>query len=313
MNLNHQAWRLAQAIVDQPDLYQAKVDATSSGVQIIDLGVHALGGLEAGRKLAEICLAGLAQIDLTPPSLQGVRHDVSVKTDQPMVACMGSQYAGWRVQTADYFAMASGPMRACAGKEPLINELGLGETTEFAVGVLETSQIPPADVCAKLAKECSVEPDHLRLLVARTASEAGHVQIVARSVETALHKLHEIGFDLRKIVRAEGTAPLPPLAADDVQGIGRTNDAILYGGQVTLWVNADNDEIAEIGRQLPSSSSSAYGMPFEKILRDAKFDFYQIDPLLFSPAQVTFIHAKSGKRQIFGATSEALLRESFGI
>lgn len=313
MNLNQRAWTAAQAIIDQPAQFQAIVSESRCGVQIVDLGVNALGGETAGLKLAEVCLAGLGIVQLVPGQIAGLPLDVQVKTDQPVSACMGSQYAGWKVQQGDYFAMASGPMRACAGKEPLIAELGLSESGEVAVGVLETSQIPPDEVCADLAKQCSVEPQQLRLLVARTASIAGHVQIVARSVETALHKLHELHFDLRKIVRAEGTAPLPPLAANDVQGIGRTNDAILYGGQVTLWVEADADEIAEVGRQLPSSSSSAYGTPFEKILRDAKFDFYQIDPMLFSPAQVTFIHAKTGKQQTFGETSVELLRESFGI
>ncbi|EAQ78833.1 methenyltetrahydromethanopterin cyclohydrolase [Blastopirellula marina] len=313
MNLNQRAWAAAQAIVDQPEQFQAIVSHSRCGVQILDLGVNATGGGEAGIKMAEVCLAGLGEVRFLPGQLPGVPLDVLVQTDQPVLACMGSQYAGWKVQQGDFFAMASGAMRACADKEPLITELGFAESAEVAVGVLETAQIPPDEVCADLAKQCSVEPQQLRLLVARTASRAGHVQIVARSVETALHKLHELHFDLRKIVRAEGTAPLPPLSANDVQGIGRTNDAILYGGQVTLWVDADEDEIAQIGPQIPSSSSSAYGTPFEKILRDAKFDFYQIDPMLFSPAQVTFIPVKTNKRQVFGETSPELLRESFGV
>ena len=68
----------------------------------------------------------------------------------------------------------------------------------------------------------------------KTASIAGSVQVIARSVETALHKMHEIGFDLTQVRSGFGIAPLPPVAADDLVGIGRTNDAMLYGGEVTL-------------------------------------------------------------------------------
>ncbi|TWT29658.1 methenyltetrahydromethanopterin cyclohydrolase [Blastopirellula retiformator] len=313
MNLNQRAFELAQAIVDQPEQYQAAILTAECGVQLIDVGVNAPGGQEAGRKLAEVCLAGLADVNFTLGSLEGIPLDVHVKTEQPVVACMGSQYAGWKILHGDFFAMASGPMRAIAGKEPLITKLDLAESADVAVGVLETSQLPPDDVCREIAKQCGVEPSQLRLLVARTASIAGHVQIVARSVETALHKLHELKFDLRKIVKAEGFAPLPPIAANDVQGIGRTNDAILYGGQVTLWVDADDEQILEAGQQLPSNSSPAYGTPFEKILRDANFDFYQIDPMLFSPAQVTLMNVNNEQLHTFGETSEPLLKESFEL
>lgn len=313
MNLNQRAWAVAQAIVDQPLQFQAAVSESACGAQIVDLGVAATGGKAAGLKMAEVCLAGLAAVRFVPGPLAELPDAVQVETDQPLVACMGSQYAGWRILQGDYFAMASGPMRATAGKEPLIAELELAETANVAVGVLETAQLPPDEACVNIAQQCGVAPHQLRLLVARTASVAGHVQIVARSVETALHKLHELHFDLRKVRRGVGVAPLPPLAKNDVQGIGRTNDAILYGGQVTLWVDAEDAEIEQVGRQLPSSSSSAYGTPFEKILRDAKFDFYQIDPLLFSPAQVTLINVRNDAARTFGATSEQLLRESFEL
>ena len=87
---------------------------------------------------------------------------------------------------------------------------------------------------AKIAAACQVEPSSVTLLVAPTASLAGGVQVVARSVETAMHKLAELKFDLARIVSAHGSAPLPPVAGDDLAAIGRTNDAILYGARVVL-------------------------------------------------------------------------------
>ncbi len=203
-------------------------------------------------------------------------------------------------------------MRVKAAKEPVIQEMNLTDDYPVAVGVLETSQLPGDEVCQKIAADCQVDPKKLVLLAARTASIAGHVQVVARSVETCLHKLHELKFDLSKIASGFGAAPLPPIAADDVVGIGRTNDAILYGGTVTLWVNETSERLREFGEKLPSNTSSMYGQPFEKILRDAKFDFYQIDPLLFSPAEVCLVSLQDGKSTIFGERNIDVLATSFG-
>src|SRR6185295_4463784 len=117
-----------------------------------------------------------------------------------------------------------------------------------------------------------VPANKITLLVAPAASMAGNLQVVARSLETALHKLHELKFDLGKIVSGFGVAPLPPVAKDELSAIGRTNDAILYGGRVVLWVQADDDELATIGRKVPSSASPDHGAPFAAI-----FERYQRD------------------------------------
>src|SRR4029453_5758603 len=113
-------------------------------------------------------------------------------------------------------------------------------------------------------------------------SIAGTVQVVARTLETALHKMHAIGYEVRNVVSGIGSAPLPPVAADDLVGIGRTNDAVLYGGEVTLWVRDDDARLTEFGRKLPSSASSDFGEPFAAIFERYGRDFYKIDPLIFS-------------------------------
>ena len=63
-----------------------------------------------------------------------------------------------------------------------------------------------------VAERAGVAPAELTLLFAPTASLAGGVQIAARIVETALHKLHELDFDVRRVVSGFGTCPLPPVA-----------------------------------------------------------------------------------------------------
>ena len=284
----------------------------ADGVCVIDCGVRAPGGLAAGVALAEICMAGLGTVSLASghaglwpgPAVQ-------VSTDQPVAACMAAQYAGWQITGGKYFAMGSGPMRAACGREAIFDVIGHREQASCAVGVLESSQLPPAEVCSRLALDCRVAPSALTLLVARTASLAGTVQVVARSVETCLHKLHELGFDLARVQSGYGVAPLPPVAADDLTGIGRTNDAVLYGGSVTLWVRGDDDDLSTIGPRVPSSSSADHGRPFAAIFEKSGRDFYKIDPLLFSPAEVTFINLDTGRTHRFGELRPDVIRQSF--
>lgn len=313
MDLNQRAYSLCQSILDEPEEFGANLLSMECGAKVLDLGVHpGLGGLETGRKLAEICLAGLGEVTFGPCSGPNTRLQVNVQTDRPLLACLGSQYAGWQIQAGKFFAMGSGAMRIKAAKEAVIRELNLTDESEVAVGVLETSQLPDDDVCRKIAEDCHVSPKNLVLLAARTASLAGHVQVVARSVETCLHKLHELKFDLSTIASGFGSAPLPPIAADDVAGIGRTNDAILYGGTVTLWVREKTETLRQFGEKLPSSASAMHGRPFEQILRDAKFDFYQIDPHLFSPAEVCLVSLIDGQAALYGEHNHEVLARSFG-
>ncbi|HUG68985.1 MAG TPA: methenyltetrahydromethanopterin cyclohydrolase, partial [Pirellulaceae bacterium] len=153
--------------------------------------------------------------------------------------------------------------------------------------------------------------ENLTLLVAPTASLAGSIQVVARSLETALHKLHEIGYDIHRVRSGFGSAPLPPVAANDLAGIGRTNDAVLYGGEVTLWVTGDDDSLREFGPQIPSSASPDHGQPFAEIFARYDHDFYKIDPLLFSPARVVLNNLETGTSMRFGEFEPQVLRASF--
>ena len=123
--------------------------------------------------------------------------------------------------------------------------------------------------------------------------------------------LHELKFDLNQVVSGFGSAPLPPVAKDELGAIGRTNDAILYGGRVIIWVNGDDDQLADIGPKVPASASPDYGAPFAGIFERYEHDFYKIDPMLFSPAEIVFCNLKSGKAHAFGRTRADVLYRSF--
>ncbi len=314
-DLNRRAEELAIAVCAAADKLRVAPQRIG-GAQVIDCGIDVRGGLEAGRRLAEICLAGAGDVQIVPgdnlAAIAAGGPRVVVRTDRPVAACMAAQYAGWQISRDGYFAMGSGPMRAAAAKEELFQHIGCVEHTDVAVGVLETAKLPAPEVCRYIAQECRVAVERLTLLVAPTASLAGTVQVVARSVETALHKLHELRFDLHRVVSGFGSAPLPPVAADDLAGIGRTNDAVLYGGDVTLWVTGDDHSLQEIGPLVPSSASPDHGAPFVEIFERYGRDFYRIDPRLFSPAVVTLMNLDTGRSFRYGSLAPEVLRKSFG-
>ncbi len=313
LGLNERAAAIADAMIADAAGLGIAATTLESGARLIDCGIEAPGGLEAGRLLAEICMGGAGRISFTSVDFDGLRlPGVHVQTDHPALACLGSQYAGWAIKPEGYFAMGSGPLRAIARVETeLFERLGYGEPRSGrGVLVLEGRTAPDVAVAAYVAGKAGLPPDHLTFLIAPTATPAAGVQISARVVETALHKMSELGFDVRKILTAFGTAPLAPVAKNDTRAIGRTNDCVLYGGVVHLTVRAEDDELQALAPRIPSSASRDYGTPFYDIFQRYGGDFYKVDPHLFSPAQVSLTNVKSGRTFEAGSVNGAVLRQS---
>jgi methenyltetrahydromethanopterin cyclohydrolase len=312
LSMNERAAALVDALVDDAEALGIEVRTLESGARLVDCGAHARGGLRAGVGFAAACMGGLGEI-APVPVVVGRRTwlGVGVSTDHPAAACLAAQYAGWKLEHDDFFAMASGPGRALARAEKLFDELAWQERAERAVLCLETRQDPPAAIVDKVAQRCGVPASAVTFLIAPTASVCGSVQISARVVETALHKLHELGVDPGRVRHGWGCCPVAPVAADDPAAIGRTNDAVLYGGTVHLWIEAGDDEAADLARRLPSAASDAFGTPFGELLAAADWKFYDIDPMLFSPADVTLTSTESGRAHHGGGLAPEVLERSF--
>jgi len=313
-SLNARAMAIVDAALAAPEGLGVVVRHAPSGARLVDCGVQARGGIDAGLLLARAALADLAEVRVAPADALSPWPTVSVSSAAPVAACLAAQYAGWKVSAGKYFAMASGPIRAAIGREDLFDTIGHRERADRAVGVLEAAQLPPDEVCVDLASRAGVAPDRLTLLVARTASPAGTLQIVARSLETALHKLHDLHFDLSRVRAGSGTAPLPPVPvpADDLEAIGRTNDAILYGARVVLEVAGDDAELAVVAGRMVSAASPSHGRPFRALFEEAGGDFYALDPALFAPAAVELVNPLTGMRHRAGEECPAILAASFG-
>jgi methenyltetrahydromethanopterin cyclohydrolase len=297
LRMNELATEIADELGEHAPLFRVVSHALASGARVIDAGVEADGGYDAGLALAEICMGGLGHVNYTPLQIGAEAWPgVTVWTDHPAVACMASQYAGWAISVEKFFAMGSGPLRAHARVEhELYEKLGYEEEAAHGVLVLEGRKLPDETVAAWVAQKARMQSSQLTFVVAPTASLAGGVQIAARILETGLHKMETLGFDVRRVVSGMGTAPIPPVAKNDLRAIGRTNDCILYGGQARYTVRAGDTELAELAAKLPASASSDYGKPFYEIFQRYEGDFYKIDPLLFSPGEVWLTSAETGR------------------
>ena len=297
MRMNALASEIADHLEEHAAQYRVRAQRLPGGARVIDAGVDIDGGYDAGLAVAEICLGGLGNVAYAPVQVGAASWPgVTVWTDHPAVGCMASQYAGWAISVDKFFAMGSGPLRAHARVErELFEKLGYEEDAEHGVLVLEGRTLPTDAVAAWVGQKARLDPAQLTFVIAPTASLAGGVQISARILETGLHKMETLGFDVRRVVSAMGTAPIPPVAKNDLRAIGRTNDCILYGGQAWYTVRAGDAELAELAAKVPASASRDYGTPFYEIFQRYDGDFYKIDPLLFSPAQVSLTSTESGR------------------
>ena len=306
--LNELAWKELQKILERPESLGISVKPVECGSLVVDCGAHIGGGVEAGLAMARVGMAGLGSSRIVMDLLDGIPWlYVEVQTDRPLEATLLCQAANWPVDAPGLRGMGSGP--ACLLNKAL--EVGKmvpgGEASVHAVLILEASALPDAVVCGQLAATCGVSPDHLAVMVAPTSSLAGSVQIAARSVETALHKLHQINFDVFHVVSGFGRCPVAMPTGDYLTAMGKTNDAVLFGGQVWLAVRGvEDDELAGVVAHIPSSTSPNYGESFLQTLKNAG-GFYNIDPGLFAPAEMTVTNLSTGKVFHSGAVDAARL------
>lgn len=313
ISVNEKALKVVDKMISKSDELNVKIIVDETGATIIDCGVKAKGGFLAGLYASKICLGGLAEIKLIHSFYNGmILPVVNVFTDYPVIACMASQYAGWAIKAGEYFAMGSGPARALSKKpKKLYEEIGYEDSCSEAVIVLETSKLPTREAIELIAEKCKVKTENLYVIVTPTNSIAGSVQISARIVETGIHKLHELKFDIKKILNGSGVAPIAPIHPDPTIMMGRTNDMILYGGEAAYLVEYENEEeLREYISKTPSCTSKDYGKPFYEIFKSYNYDFYKIDPALFAPAAISVTNRKTGRTYKSGFINYDVLMRS---
>ncbi len=315
-SLNEGSATVVETMIADAERLGLGVHRLECGTTWIDCGIEVSGSFEAGRLYALACLGGEGDLAFSEFDLQGSPWPaLSLTLSSPLKSCMGCQYAGWEVKYASEGksrrALGSGPARMLGSSEALLDRLNLRERSSRAVLALETRKKPGDELALAVAERCSVVPEELFLLAAPTASLVGSVQIAARIVETGIHKMIEEGLPVGGLLSAWGRCPLPPVAADDLTAMGRTNDAVLYGGTAWYAFGGDDALLASLSDRLVSASSGDYGRPFLEIFQAGGGDFYKIDPALFSPAEVFVNSVATGRTFHAGRRRDDLLARSW--
>jgi methenyltetrahydromethanopterin cyclohydrolase len=316
ISVNEKGLEVVEVMMNNAEKLDCTVSKSGNGTTIIDAGIEVTGTDELGRLLGEVCLGGYGVVKMSEATYgDATLPTVVVSTDEPAISTMGSQYAGWVINKFDYFAMGSGPARALFAKEKIYEELEYKDDAKVGVLLLETRTPPPDEICQYLAEKCGIDTKDLYLIVAPTACLAGAIQISARVVEVGAHKLHELGFDVKKIKKGHGTAPVSPMVSKkDNKMMGATNDCILYAGSTYYDIRPEEgDDLEKLTNDAPSSNSEQYGQPFYKLFKSFDFDFYKVDPLLFSPAEVTIKDINTGDSYKAGEINLDVLKLSLEL
>ena len=316
LSVNRLAWKLLERLLENSELYGVKVEKTTSGTTIVDAGIEAQGGFEAGRLITEICMGGCGNTEITFAQYgEFMLPSIFVYTDHPVIATLGSQYAGWQINENGYFAIGSGPARALALKpKEIYNQIKYRDSFDRAIVVLEADKHPPDWLIERFSKDCNVPAENMIVILTPTVSLVGATQVSGRIVETGIHKLRKLGLDVNTIHYAWGIAPIPPAHPKFTKAMARTNDAILYGGTAYYSVDCKDDEaLKSIVDKAPSKASESYGKPFIEIFKEANYDFYKIDPNLFAPAVIIVNNMKAGITFRNGELNVDALVKSFDL
>ncbi len=305
--------RMAIELVDEALEYAEELNVGAYELEneatVLDFGVEFDGGLEAGLLAAEIQTAGLATPSRELAELDGapIPH-VELSTDQPALALLCSQKAGWELATEDFEGLGSGPARALVAEEDEFQRIGYTDAFDLTALAVETDEHPTEAAAEQVADFADVETNGVFLLAYPTASLVGSVTNAARAAELATFRLAELGYDPLDVVSASGRAPVAPVAADERAAIARTNDALAYGGTAHLVVREEFDRFDEI----PSTAADEHGRPFAEIFEDLEWSFAETPAELFAPAKVT-VDVLGGPTHVYGETNESLVADSFNL
>lgn len=319
VSVNLEAKKTVDLMIKNADELNLAVDVLSNGSTVIDAGVNVTGSFKAGELYTKVCLGGMAEVGISIPgdlSETFALPSVKIKTDFPAISTLGSQKAGWSVSVGDFFALGSGPARALALKPAeTYEEIGYKDDADLAILTLEADKLPGADVTDSIAADAGVSPENVYVLVAPTSSLVGSIQISGRVVENGTYKMLEfLHFDVTKVKHAAGIAPIAPVDPDGLKAMGKTNDAVLFGGRTYYYVESEEgDDIKSVAEKLPSSASDGYGKPFFDVFKEAEFDFYKIDKGMFAPAEVVINDLRTGEIFKAGSVNNELLKKSFGL
>ena len=318
VSINKRAMEIVRTIIKEKEALNIGVFTLKNGSTVIDMGVNYTGGYQAAKHLVEITLGGLGYLQYGNFDLDGLElPQVEIYVDSPVIACLSSQLSGWtlpELKTDNIVPLISGPIRTIVKEDSFAKAFPYEDKSDEVVVALQGGLIPDVKLTDYLASKSGVDPDKVYVLTAATGSLAGMVNVVARTLETSLWRLHDLGFNPEKVISAWGKAPIPPISKDEYTSMIRSNTYVYYGGTVGLTVDCDDKEITDILTKvvLSKETTEQYGMPFGKLLEEANGNIFEMTKFVHSVAKVIFYNIRSGNTFRCGTTDLEVLKECLG-
>jgi methenyltetrahydromethanopterin cyclohydrolase len=315
-SINALAVKVVKEIIARENEIGVKVIQMACGATLIDMGLNVPGSTQAGVLFTRVTLGDMALVSLGRWRLDErfTFQSVEVSVTEPLIACLASQIAGWQLGAGEFATIGSGPARAqgAIATDHYLDSTPYRDRSSEVVLCIQDVRYPQDSIALEVAAACKVAPENVYLLLAPSASIVGSIQVAARMVEIACHKMRMKGFAVSKVVNARGTAPVAPLVRDEIKAMGRINDALLYGGETEFWVDAEDEEIAAVIDQLVSKTSSPYYPAlFGDVFERAGRDFYQIDHDFHCIAKTQIHNVRTGKSFAAGEINYDVIAKSF--
>lgn len=314
--MNERAMVLVRQIMDNAQALGCEVHKMDCGATLIDMGINCKGSWEAGILFTRICMGDIGTVELGTFELNKdfTFASVEVYTDQPLVACMASQIAGWKLGEGEFATIGSGPARAIAHVDSdwYFEMTDYREEHHEAVLCLQDVEFPTDEVALEVANACNVKPEDTYLLISDSSCIVASIQVSGRVLEQVTHKMLEKDFHANQVVMMRGTAPIAPIVKDEMKSMGRINDALIYGSDVEVWVDSTDEEIERVIKQLTGKwSSPRYGDLFEDVFEDAGRDFFFVDHDVHSVGRIHMHNVNTGKSFVAGEIHYEALEKSF--
>jgi methenyltetrahydromethanopterin cyclohydrolase len=311
ISVNENVTRLVDRLLDMEEELSVKSYFLENKATVIDCGVKASGSIGAGVLFGDISMGGLGSVSFVP----GIIGDYYVNftqvcVDRPAVACLGCQKPAWKFKADGFAGTGYGPARAIAQKpKALYSAINYTDDAETAVINIETQVVPGVKELDYVARQCSTDPECVVALVARPNSIVGSIVNSARTVEWAMNRLFQLGYDVKDVFSALGACPVAAVKPGEADVASASFDSIAYYGMAQLYVKNHDDRF----KDATSMSSKSYGKNFGELLGESQGDYSKVDPAMFAPAKLMVNGTQDGSFEAYGKLNALMLLDSYGL
>lgn len=238
-SVNQVAVELVDEAIDFADDLGIGVTQLENNATVIDCGVSASGGLEAGVLVAEIQAGGLIVTRTRLDSIDGVPWtDLELECDDPGRLRRVSR-PGNVLRTDGFSGVIGGPVQVLLGDSIPPRE----DEFDFTVVTCYSTDLPGASAARQIAEQTGTPTSGVFFVVCPLDSLSGRAALAATTPSGVLSLIGSAGIDSSEMQAVTARAPIPPRKTSMVEtGI----DAMELGGSVQVFVSRDVEDVGSV-------------------------------------------------------------------